>query len=194
MSNEEASGGRQQLPLTGVALERAISEELKWLGFRSGAPIYRAEPQFTFDDLKQALFNREKAKLSFWAKLPAEEIRVHVAGIQCFEEICSSDVCGDMFPYPTYRLHADDLWIIDGVLLVQDPGNPGSYIPAMSSAYAHDDPAFSHNDSSRVPVEPADAYLKVLAVVGFDDQRKSGNAIVQRVPSPAGQLIAVPPL
>jgi len=195
MSNEEAPEGRRQLPLTGVALERAISEELKWLGFRYGAPIYRAVPRFTFDDLTQALFNREKVELSFWAKLAEEEIRVHVTRIQTYDMVHNEDLVGNLFPRPMFHFGDRDIWVLDGLLLVPNPCEPGTEMIATAAAYGSDleDPAFIHNDSSRVPVRPEDHLLKVLAVVGFDDQGENSNALVQRVPSPADQLLAVPP-
>jgi hypothetical protein len=190
----------QRQGLTGKRLVRVLSDCLKWIGFRYGAPIYRAEANFTFADVQRALFPEspgyDQAKLSFTTKVGREEIRFHVTKIRGYAFTGDSDFLGDLFPAP-HSVGEDDCFVVEGLLLVPDSDKampPDSYTFAVAEAYDNPGDLRGSADRTRVPSEPEDAYLKVIAVIACDrEQGRVVSAVVQKLPSPADQILQIPP-
>jgi hypothetical protein len=180
--------------LTGKVLERVLSDLLKLIGFRPGAPIYRADARFTIGGLQRALFpvvSDDEAILAF-VTVAGEEIRVRVTVIRDFVYTSDEDFAGDLFPRERYESARQ--WIIEGLLIVpdRDPLAKGSYTLAVAEHYDYPG-GQSYKDPTLVPGEPPDAYLKVIAVISCNREGRVESAVVQRVPSPSDEVLRIPP-
>jgi hypothetical protein len=180
--------------LEGRRLVRVLSDCLKWLGFRHGAPIYRAKANFTFSDLKEAQFaggDYDKAKVTLTTEPEHAVIGMYVNGTCKYEFFGDEEFLADLFGGLSHpdSLDADFCYVVEGLLL--ELPDPDGRVFATSGAY---DSGESTYDPTRVPPTDEDMYLKVLAVVAFDKTGEAISAVVQRIPSPADQILYIPAL
>lgn len=178
--------------LTGKPLDRYYSDQLKWLGFRYGAPIYRASGDFTIDQALASLRagTGDKAKeMRFTTKIEQETIRLHVTAVRSYALIGGEGFLGDLFG--DNRGSADDCFILEGLLWVSVPDGSGS---DFATADTYD--TYERESSMRraTQADEDNRYLKGLAVIRCDHRTGQViNAVIQRVPSPADQMLFIPP-
>jgi hypothetical protein len=167
---------------------RATSNALKAVGFRYGAPLYRAEADFTIDQafqgLRRGLRHHSSVKLNFETRGERASIQMHLTAIRACDLTCSRQFVQSLFPeYPWL----DWCFMLEGLLVTPVDGDDF----ATSEAY---DPGESPSLDEAGLLDDEDFYLKVLAVVACDHEGRVLDAIVQKVPSPADELLYIPQL
>ncbi len=188
------SGELSHTKVTNLPLVRLESDFLKFMGLRYGAPIHRAGGDFSRDDLMRAMFGARSAggyrtaELTFTAA-SGERIGLHVTTVHGYLFQYDEDFLGNLFPRPL-EVHADNCFVIEGLLL--EAGSRGEEF-AAAAAYGPGSVDLS-SDDVRFLQEHDELYLKVRAVVAFDGAGGLISAIVQKLPSPADQILSIPPV
>lgn len=156
---------------------RLFSEKLWWLGFRYGTPIHWATADCTLEDLTRALFGGSDP---VFTTVPEQfEIRMQVTGVR--ETLLCHDpsLAQELFP------GSDEYWMVDGLLLTEHELLRGEHRLAIASTYEQGEPVKCRHAEE-------DKYPKVVAAVAFDVNGQFLDALVQKLPSPAEQLIEIP--
>jgi hypothetical protein len=184
--NQPPSGG-----FTGKPLIRYFSDQLKWIGFRYGAPIYRGTADFSIDDVwscVRAGTGEEAKTFLFTTKIERQVIRLHVTSIRGYALMGDEGFLGDLFGDNPGR--AEDCFVLEGLLETVTPDG-SDYEFTMSDAFDRSEPTFS---TGRVPRTDEDRYLKALAVVMCGQAGRVVDCIIQRLPSRHDQILFIPPL
>jgi len=187
MSDEQPQPGHPDKPFV-----RLCSDLLKSIGFRWGAPLYRATASFTIDEVLRGLRagHGPTAELLFTTTVEQEKIRLSTTAIRAYALTHDADFLGNLFG--DMRPSEENCFVIEGLSVVLVPESPVGPTNDFATAAAYD-----HDDLRDLPpgggVEEQ-GYLKVMAVVACDRDGHVVGAVVQQLPSPADQILYVPPL
>lgn len=187
---EEMSAKRTNNSRVGKGYVRATSNALKAVGFRHGAPLYRAEADFTidqaFEGLRWGSRRHHRGMLDFeTTDEHVHSIRMYVTSIRACDLTCSRPFMEILFP----DLALPPCFVLEGLLVRSiDTGGGPDFEFATSGAY---DPAESPSMDKAGLLDEEDFYLKVLAVVACDSEGNILDAIVQKVPSPADEPLYI---
>jgi hypothetical protein len=177
-------------PVTDKSLMRWYSDQLKYIGFRYGSPIYRATGNFKIEDVfhtVRAGIGEAAETVTLTTRLEDEDIHLHVTSIRAYALTGDEEFLNDLFGL--HRGQAQNCFVLEGLL--REPSesiDPGPFL--TSDSYGPDERGYQPD---RVPREDEDLYLKGLAVIMCDEDGWVIDSVIQRLPSPADQVLAIPP-
>jgi hypothetical protein len=174
--------------------QRHFSDQLKFFGFRYGAPIHRGTPRFSRSQMLAALGARDEHlekpenKITFDVDGDGSPITVIIDGVRSVEASHSEELIGDLF---------DDhrqAFVVDGLFSHPDPDDADDTGIVQVAAYGPEHGGSRPYDDDRIPHYDLDRFQRVAAIVTFESDGRPVGALVQLVPSPADEILRLPPL
>lgn len=184
---------------------RYVSTYLKGLGFRPGAPILRATQGFTLTQLVDALLswhNRRVVELTLSAA-KGDEVIFTLESVSPYDGAFPSDDYDSLlFPRELHEsprgLRERHWFILDGGLQYRRYSPSTGELDAddldyqLAATHWKDEP-LTDAVGTAIPFRQ-NIYLSVRVVVAFDSEGEFISAVYQRVPSPADDVLTVPPI
>ena len=168
---------------------RFVSASLKAFGFRHGAPLHRATADFTIDQVFQGLRpgrDEDSPNLTFHLRTGDAAITMRAMKVRNLRLDGLTALLIEMF---------GERWLVGGdenCLVIE-----GSLYDADREDFVAAD-AYDRGEPDHYPwplaLPDPDFHIAVVAVVSFSRDGRVLDAIVQRVPSPADEILTIPPM